>query len=165
MLLALSLIGAPMAAADADDMTVPLWRQDTTHLAADRTRIRTCLERQGFENACYHIIQVACAAEPEPQGTTPFALKRCDWRAIAAWEDEMDATLAQLRSGLSEEAAAMLDASQAQWRESVLADVTLAIRIFYGGNISGPVAANARAQSTAARTVFLHDCIRQRASQ
>jgi hypothetical protein len=158
MLLALSLIGAPMAAADADDMTVPLWRQDTTHLAADRTRIRTCLERQGFENACYHIIQVACAAEPEPQGTTPFALKRCDWRAIAAWEDEGEATAVALRAALPADRVGDVDWAQKLWRQAMAADVGLAANVTDGSNT---LAAEARARATARRAVYLRDRVRQ----
>jgi len=146
---------APMASAQSNYASTPLWRRDTTHLASDRMLIRECLDRHGLEGECHYVVQANCVTEPPPEGMTPFGLKRCDWRAIASWEDEMETTLTHLRASLPQESVASLDESQRLWEASALADVSLAIRIFAGGNISGPVGASARAQSTAARTVFL----------
>jgi Lysozyme inhibitor LprI len=160
MMLAIAALGAclvaPLAAAQSlDQATVPLWRRDTSHLSSDRMLIRACLDEHGLQGACHYVVQETCITQPPPEGMTPFGLKRCDWRAIAAWEDEMDMTLAQLRAALPRDTVAQLNESQRLWEQSVLADVTLAVRIFAGGNISGPVGASARSQSTASRTVFL----------
>lgn len=130
----------------------PLWREDLSHLSADRAVVRSCLERQresGLFNRCEDVVQVQCDAGE------PGAERRCDWRAIAAWEDEMSADLAALNAKLDSAEAAKLGVSQRAWSASMLADIGLNMDHFAGGSLSGPIGAKARATAVAQRVIFL----------
>jgi uncharacterized protein YecT (DUF1311 family) len=79
-------------------------------------------------------------------------MRQCAWRAIAAWEDEMAARLADL-AGIAP--ADVLEASQRAWEASMLADTRLASAPFEGGSLQGLVAGTARAEALTARTLWL----------
>jgi uncharacterized protein YecT (DUF1311 family) len=81
----------------------------------------------------------------------PASDRSCDWRAIAAWEDEMNASLAALRAQLGGRDLDNLEHSQQAWQASMLADVGTAMDISEDGSLSGPVGVHVRAIATAQR--------------
>ncbi|MFZ2031978.1 MAG: lysozyme inhibitor LprI family protein [Vitreimonas sp.] len=108
---------------------------------------------------CDSVVQDACQAEAAARGedlTGVFA-RACDERAIAVWEDEMNVSLASLRSKLSGRDLEDLERSQQAWRAAVLADVQLARDSFQGGTGAGRAADEAEARATARRAMFLAD--------
>jgi len=133
---------------------LPLWRQDLSNLSADRALVRACLDRQaqtGEPERCLAVIQRECeAGEPNPAWQ-----RHCDWRAIAAWEDEMASDLSALKAKLDLKEAAKLETGQRAWTSSMLADVGFAMDRFAGGSLAGPIGAQLRAQETAERVIFL----------
>lgn len=137
----------------------PVWRMDTTHLEADRGLVRNCLDRErgaGRAESCRRIVQASCFANlPDPADVIPAMSRRCDWRAIAAWEDEMAGILATLRERLGEGGSADLDASQRAWEASMLADVGLNMNYYTGGSLAGPLGAHVRAEAVTDRVLFL----------
>ena len=143
--------GAPSAAN-------PLWRTDATHLAADRSLARACLDRvretSGFD-ICRDAVQAACLAGVAEDARSSALERMCDWRAIAAWEDEIAAALAELRLKLTSQGLLELAASQRAWQASMLADVALNMDLYPGGSLAGPLAAHVRAEATASRAAFL----------
>lgn len=137
----------------------PVWRMDTTHLEADRGLVRACLDREratGRAEACRGIVQANCLGSLEnPMDVIPAMSRRCDWRAIAAWEDEMAGILATLRQRLGEGGSADLDLSQRAWEASMLADVGLNMNYYPGGSLAGPLGAHVRAEAVTGRVLFL----------
>lgn len=124
---------------------------------SDRALIRTCMSREAQN--CDSVVQDACQAEAAARGedlTGVFA-RACDERAIAVWEDEMNVSLASLRSKLSGRDLEDLERSQQAWRAAVLADVQLARDSFQGGTGAGRAADEAEARATARRAMFLAD--------
>ncbi|MDX2236103.1 MAG: lysozyme inhibitor LprI family protein [Hyphomonadaceae bacterium] len=150
--LALALIAASAASAEPQPQIQPLWRMDARHLAADRALIAACLSHATVESSCLGVVQTECA-NADGSDTTA-ALRQCGWRAIAAWEDEMAATLGALRAVPHVDAAA-LDRAQALWMESMLADVRFSSDLYAGGTMAGVIAAQERAWATAQRTLWL----------
>src|SRR5262245_4061740 len=69
----------------------PLWRVHTEHLVADRALARACLNDHRAN--CEDVIQAPCRGAYSEEAQSPALDRQCDWRAIAAWEDEMNATL------------------------------------------------------------------------
>jgi uncharacterized protein YecT (DUF1311 family) len=132
---------------------VPVWRMETGHLAADRETARNCLANG--RNDCSHIVQDACSGPAGEEGASNALSRRCDWRAIAAWEDEMNASLAFLRAHLHGPDLARLNASQRAWNVSMLKDVGLGMDYYSGGSMAGPIGAHIRAEATAARAIYL----------
>ena len=155
--LALAVCVTPSAFAQ---QAQPLWRRDATHLAADRAVALACLSAGGD---CSNAVQHQCA----PGGGVRSAAegRMCDWRAIAAWEDEIEALLARLRAALSREDAAKLDESQRLWNASMLADVGLAMDVYAGGSLAGPVGAHVRALALVQRAQYLEEYRRLREQQ
>jgi uncharacterized protein YecT (DUF1311 family) len=143
--LALALCAAAGAA------PVPVWRQDVIHLEADRARVRSCLDA-GRGSACADIVQENCRRSLTDD-MTGGALRRCDHRAIAAWEDEMGETMARLAAQLSDPTA--LQDAHAAWLGAMPKDVALATDRFRGGSMAGPAAASARAEAVARRVIWL----------
>lgn len=129
-----------------------LWRRDVTHLAADRALVRACLE--GGKD-CVGVVQAGCIGDPDMVSAAQERL--CDWRAMAAWEDEMLATLTALRAGLSTRDRRNLETSQRAWEVSMLADVGLGMDAYEGGSLAGPMGAHIRARATAQREIYLED--------
>jgi uncharacterized protein YecT (DUF1311 family) len=127
----------------------PVWRRDTHNLAADRAAVRTCLTEK--LRGCAEIIQDACI-DPD---SIPAQSRQCNWRAIAAWEDEMEVTLAALRANLGGRDLRNLEASQRAWDASMMRDVGAAMDMLEGGSLAGPVGADVRAHATAQRVEFL----------
>ncbi len=132
----------------------PLWRMHTEHLASDRALIRTCLARDADGFGCVLIVQKECLAGYDRDNVIPALERQCDWRAIAAWEDEMNDALARLRPHLDG-----VDASQSAWEASMLADVGVGMDALEGGSLAGPVGAHIRARATANRVLYLRDLI------
>ena len=138
----------------------PLWRNDTSHLGADRALVRTCLTRAnagGATESCRSVVQAECMGAVAEDGRVPAVERRCDWRAIAAWEDEMAVTLSALRTKLGPSSIAELNASQKAWEASMLADVALNMDLYAGGSLSGPMGARVRADAVASRVIFLEE--------
>lgn len=138
-------------AAQAEPTSV--WRMHTEHLADDRALVHNCLSVGN--GMCDRVVQEACVAGFSEDARGPALDRQCDWRAIAAWEDEMNAILATLRGRLSGRDLANLNASQEAWNTSMLADVGLGMDFFEGGSLAGPVGAHIRAQETAQRATYL----------
>ncbi|MES1157026.1 MAG: lysozyme inhibitor LprI family protein [Alphaproteobacteria bacterium] len=143
---------AQAAAQPVPDGT-PLWRIHTENLAADRALIAHCLSAN--EDKCLHVVQDACLAGYDLDRDSPPLQRQCDWRAIAAWEDEMNDTLTRLRAQLGGRDLDNLNASQQAWETSMLADVGVGMDFFEGGSFSGPVGAHIRARATALRVLYL----------
>ena len=133
----------------------PLWRVHTEHLVADRALARACLNDHRAN--CEDVIQAPCRGGFSEEAQSPALDRQCDWRAIAAWEDEMDATLSALRSELSGRDLANLETSQRAWETSMLADVGLGMDRYQGGSLAGPVGAHIRARATAERAEYLEE--------
>lgn len=150
----LALAAACGGAAAQNEAPQPLWRRDTTHLAADRQLARSCL--QEAQRSCENAIQQACGAA---NAFEPAGQRLCNWRAIAAWEDEMEAMLVQLRQRLEGRDRENLDASQQAWETSMLANVRLAMDRYEGGSLAGQVGAHVRARATAQRARDLADVL------
>ena len=142
------------AGAYAREAPTNVWRLDVTNLEADRELIHTCL-RQGDGASCEAVVQRPCLEAAEPTGPTTVAMRQCYWRAIAAWEDEMQETLARLPAHVDGARWRDIQDSQRAWEASMLADVGLVMDIYRGGSLSGVVGAHARATATAQRALFL----------
>lgn len=150
----LAACGTPGAGETASSAT-PLWRVHTEHLAADRAIVRACLNDHRPD--CEDLIQAGCRNAHSEEAQSPALDRQCDWRAIAAWEDEMNATLASLRTQLSGRDLANLEASERAWNSSMLADVGLGMGFYEGGSLAGPSGARIRARATAQRLKFLEE--------
>ena len=146
-----SLAGLAHAQPDA----IPVWRMQVEYLEADRELVRTCLSTA--DAGCENIVQNACGAALDEDSRVPATERNCDWRAIAAWEDEMNASLVVLHARLSGRDGANLDASQRAWDKSMLADVGLGMDFYQSGSLAGPVGAHIRARATAVRAIYLYD--------
>jgi Lysozyme inhibitor LprI len=146
---ALALSGCA-AIASPPDRGHDLWRRDVSHLAADRALVRACLERGG---ECLRVVQQACVDDRETR--TPAEARICDWRAMAAWEDETAAMVADLRARLTGHDLVNFNASQRAWQTSMLADVRLGMDHFEGGSAAGPEGARVRARAEAQRGEFV----------
>lgn len=142
------------AGAYAREAPANVWRLDVTNLEADRELIRACL-RQGEDASCEAVVQRPCLEAAEPTGPTTVAMRQCYWRAIAAWEDEMQETLARLQAHVDGTRWRDIQDSQRAWEASMLADVGLVMDTYRGGSLSGVVGAHARAIATAQRALFL----------
>ena len=139
----------------AAESGMPSWRVHTEHLGADRTVARACLNDHGAN--CEDVIQARCRGAHDEDAQSPALDRQCDWRAIAAWEDELNATLANLRAHLGGRDLANLEASQRAWNDSMLADVGLGMDRYEGGSLAGPVGAHIRARATAQRAEYLEE--------
>lgn len=161
MRLAIAALVVAVAACETPSPTraaesgTPLWRMHTEHLGADRAVARACLNENGTN--CEDVIQAGCRGAHNEDAQSPALDRQCDWRAIAAWEDELNATLAVLRSHLGGRDLAKLEASQRAWNDSMLADVGLAMDRYEGGSLAGPVGAHIRARATAQRAQYLEE--------
>lgn len=154
LVFAVAACETPRATGAAPNAT-PLWRVHTEHLAADLALARACLNDRGTN--CEDVIQAPCRGAYSEDAQSPALDRQCDWRAIAAWEDEMNAVLAVLRSQLSGRDLANLETSQCAWNESMLADVGLGMDRYEGGSLAGPVGARIRARATAQRAEYLEE--------
>ncbi|MES1199231.1 MAG: lysozyme inhibitor LprI family protein [Pseudomonadota bacterium] len=156
VMLAALAFSAPALAQPVANGT-PLWRMHTENLAGDRAMIRTCLagDEAGEGYGCALVVQAACLSSHDPDDIVPALQRQCDWRAIAAWEDEMNDALAHLRGRLDG-----VDASQSAWQTSMLADVGVGMDALEGGSLAGPVGARIRARATAERALYLRDLVR-----
>jgi hypothetical protein len=132
----------------------PLWRIHTENLAADRRAAHTCLVSG---RNCENLIHDGCVGAYDEDSRVPALDRQCDWRAIAAWEDEMNAILADLRGKLGENNLRNLNDSQEAWERSMLADVGLGMDYYAGGALSGPIGAHIRARATAQRAAYLNE--------
>lgn len=142
----------PQAAHVADGP--PLWRMHTENLAADRRAAHGCLVSGAN---CETLIHDTCVGVYDENSRSPTLDRQCDWRAIAAWEDEMNAILADLRGKLGDDNLRNLNDSQSAWDRSMLADVGLGMDYYTGGSIAGPIGAHIRARATAQRAAYLYE--------
>lgn len=149
-LLLCGFVVAPMASPEGINQGV--WRRNTAHLTADRALVRACLDRNGD---CLRVVQQACLGNPDRR--TAAEERTCDWRAMAAWEDEVAATLADLRAQLTGRNLENLNASQRAWEVSMLADVSVGMDLLEGGSSAGPEGAHIRAQAEAQRGIYLDE--------
>jgi uncharacterized protein YecT (DUF1311 family) len=155
ILAAIALLAAACACVSAQTPAPPpLWRQHTEHLAEDRQLARSCLLEA--QRSCDEVIQDACNSDLEYE---PAGQRLCDWRAIAAWEDETNAMLEQLRGRLRARDRENLEASQRAWEASMLANVRLFMDHYEGGSLSGQVGAHVRARATSQRARYLADLL------
>jgi hypothetical protein len=157
VLMAVALMAGSCASANAQVLDVPnsLWRTHTEHLVSDRAAVHACLV--AGEGGCESLIQTACLRAYDEDSRVPALARQCDWRAIAAWEDEILAMLARLRSKLGGDNLRNLNDSEAAWERSMLADVGLGMDYYAGGSISGPIGAHIRARAAAQRAVYLYE--------
>jgi hypothetical protein len=140
------IVGAVLAlSAGPAAAQTPLWRMDLSHLEADRAAVRACLE-QADRKPCVDVVQRGCP------GQTMASARQCEWRAIAAWEDEMAERL-RTQPGPADS----LRTAQEAWEASMLADVRYASNVFEGGSLQGLIAAHVRARALAQRVVWLED--------
>src|SRR5262249_36650694 len=128
------------------------WRAHAN--AGDRDIAHACLLRG--EN-CEDAIQSVCRRPVDPQDYTSAIARQCDWRAMAAWEDEILAILTDLRARYGGDGLQQLNEDQAAWETSMLADVGLGMDYYSGGSLAGPVGAHIRARATAQRAAFLYE--------
>lgn len=151
------LLASSLAASNA--APTELWRQNKTFLHSDRALIESCLnaaETDERQNACKFVVRNACPKPPNDDAPNPpSAVRFCDWRGIAAWEDEMAETIGKLNSRLDGSGRAAVATSQRAWKISMLNDVSLRAGVNTGGTMEGEVAAETRADETANRTIFL----------
>jgi uncharacterized protein YecT (DUF1311 family) len=154
LVLVLGACAASVAQPVSNSQPTPLWRVHTEHLADDRVLVRGCLDRG--EDSCQAIVQRACQDATSDEWTLG-SQRQCDWRASAAWEDEMDAILTWLRAHLRDDDLARLEQSQRAWSASMLSDVGLVMAYYESGSLSGPVGAHVRARAVAQRTQYLND--------
>jgi uncharacterized protein YecT (DUF1311 family) len=158
-LIALSLLAAGCAGASAQQAPdpAPVWRMHTEHFDEDRERARRCLSESA--RGCDDEIQEACAGGDGAEGNTNAAVRACNWRAIAAWEDEMDSLLEQLRQRLDGRNLENLEASQRAWEASMQADTRAVMDLYEGGSLSGLAGAHVRAHATSQRARYLADLL------
>jgi len=154
LVLVLGAFAAPSLAQPAHvaDGT-PLWRIHAENLAADRRAAHACLVSGEH---CDTLIHDACVHAYDEDSRSPALDRQCDWRAIAAWEDELNAILTDLRGKLGGDHLRNLNDSQNAWDRSMLADVGLGMDYYAGGSISGPIGAHIRARATAQRAEYLY---------
>lgn len=149
---------ALLLSAEALAQPTELWRRDTANLAGDRAAVRACLsiDDAGL-NGCLNIVQSRC--RPDSEAWNNASERMCQWRAIAAWEDVMVELVERVRVA-NGAAAGAIDAAQAAWRASMIADVRMVSDPYDGGSMQGMVAATERARATAARTIWLEQFAR-----
>lgn len=152
MILALVLSVCAPALAQTPSDAPDMWRMHTEHLAADRVLVRQCLDADS--NGCERVVQDVCLAAYSEDDRVPALERQCDWRAMAAWEEEMTVTLAKLGKHVD---AHDLDASQRAWQASMLADVGMGVNMVSGGSLEGPVGAHIRARAEARRVQDLEE--------
>ena len=152
LVLALALTACAPALAQTPSHAPDMWRFHTEHLGADRVLVRQCLD--AGSHARERVVQDVCLAAYGEDDRVPALERQCDWRAMAAWEDEMTVTLAKLRKQVN---ARDLGASQREWQASMLADVGMGMDIALGGSLEGPVGAHIRARAEARRVQDLED--------
>jgi len=147
---AAALVFGAMAAMAQE--AAPAWRSDLTHLQGDRSAIVQCLAGATDDHRCIGVVQSACA-----EAAASIPREGCEFRAIAAWEDEGEAMASTLRAALPPTQAAELERAQEFWRRSLAAELGLAARTPSGA--SGEAALRARA--VAERAVYLRGRVRQ----
>jgi hypothetical protein len=132
------------------------WRsQNSGAPLGDRAIAHACLEGGA---KCENVVQAACAGAAGDLDTeSPAFQRQCDWRAMAAWEDEIIAMLADLRGKLDGRDLNNLNDSETAWERSMLADIGLGMDYYAGGTISGPIGAHIRARATAQRAAYLYE--------
>jgi hypothetical protein len=158
LLIAAALAFTTCASAGAEpvigDPNAP-WRQQAAGASpADHAAAQACLARGGN---CEMLFQTPCLNAYDEDERSPAVARRCDWHAMAVWEDEIVAMLSDLRSKLGGDDLRNLNASEAAWERSMLADVALGMDYYSGGSISGPAGAHIRARAAAQRAAYLYE--------
>ena len=153
---ALVLVLAACAAASAQTIGNPNapWRAHAVTLEGDQWAAHNCLQ-SGIN--CENSLQQGCLSAHGQDEITPAIERQCDWRAMAAWENEIMTLLADLRGKLDGDNLRHLNESEDAWERSMLADVGLGMDYYAGGSISGPIGAHIRARATAQRAAYLYE--------
>ena len=136
----------------------PMWRMHTEHLAADRVLVRSCLNAD--HGSCERVVQDACLAGVSEDDRIPALERQCDWRAMAAWEDETAVTIATLRAHLDASGQRDFDAAQRAWQTVMLDDVGIGMSTAAGGSLEGQIGAHIRAREEARRGEDLEEIAR-----
>jgi hypothetical protein len=128
-------------------------------LTSDRALIRECLQSDAGRAApasCAGVVRQACytIASPEIASVTAFQ-RRCSWRAIAAWEDELAEARAALRAAMRPEELPAEEAAHAAFEAFLIANVRSYGAEFEGGSLSNVVAGDVRARMLAERALEL----------
>lgn len=157
VLIAVALMLGVCASAQSQVLDAPnsLWRIHTEHLAVDRAAAHQCLVAGA--GGCERLIQTVCLNAYDEDSRVPAIERQCDWRAIAAWEDEIMAMVAHLRTKLDGDNLRNLNDSETAWETSMMADVGLGMDYYSGGSISGPIGAHIRARAAAQRAAYLYE--------
>ena len=122
--------------------------------SSDRAVAHACLISSAN---CESLIQTTCLSGYSADEQSPALARRCDWRAMAAWEDEVLALLADVRGKLAGDDLKNLNDAETAWETSMLADVGLGMDLYSGGSLSGPVGAHIRARATALHAAYLYE--------
>jgi hypothetical protein len=146
------LLAAPCAFAQGP------WTQTDPHsLEGDQQHIERCLAEDDAGYSCVGLVQSLCYDDLPEDFASGASDRACNWRALAAWEALMAASLKRLAAALPDGAA--LDAAQAAWERAMLADVGLESDLYRGGSLMGVVAARARSDATALRVLRLRQIL------
>jgi uncharacterized protein YecT (DUF1311 family) len=141
---------------------------DLSHLADDVAQLQSCFvsanqHNDANETPCIGTAYSMCSVELDLQEfPTTGGARQCNWREIAAWEEVLDAALAELRAEMDGQELAQLDASQAAWEAFMIANVRAKSERFSGGTLSAVVAGAERARMVAERAVELRAFRRER---
>jgi hypothetical protein len=159
LIAAAALTLATDAAAQSPAPARPVWRDDLSFLASDRALIRECLQADAGRAApasCAGVVRQACftTASPEVASVTAFQ-RRCNWRAIAAWEDELAEARAALRAAMRPEELPADEAAHAAFEAFLIANVRSYGVEFEGGSLSNVAAGEIRARMLAERALEL----------
>ena len=159
-----SLVALFLAApALAQPEPTPVWRMDLSHLEADVALIQSCLVGGG-RGDCAGVVQEACGRGVADEiATTTAHVRRCGWRGIAAWEDELARARTTLRGFLSNDEMEREASAQAAWEAFMLANVRFQVQRFEGGSLSPVLAGEVRVRMLAARTLEVQDLAAERA--
>jgi hypothetical protein len=155
--LLLAADAAAQAPPPAEAPATPVWRRVLMNLPADRALIAGCLASEAGHAtpaACAPVVGEACleAAEPAASGTTSL-MRWCNWRAIAAWEEELAEARAALRAGMRPEELAADDAADAAFKAFVDANAHAYAAEFEGGTHASVAAGAVRARMLAERAL------------
>jgi hypothetical protein len=130
------------------------WRTQTGASAADVETARACLARG---DNCENLFQTPCLNAYDEDERSPALARRCDWHAMAVWEDVILAILADLRRQYGSDGVTKLNDDERAWEASMLDDVGLGMDMYEGGSLAGPVGAHIRARATAQRAAYLYE--------
>lgn len=146
----------------------PVWWEDRSRLEDDLAAINGCFiasdqHNNGEEGHCARAVHAVCRADQgEETSETTLGLRQCNWRAIAAWEQVLDETIARLEPLLLIHEKAPFARAQAAWIGHRDANTAFYWAQFEGGSLAPVAAGDARATMTALRAIELRSLVRDR---